>query len=126
VSAALWRIAARSVSFALCLLYLLIFPFHLWGMGALIGVGAVVVTLIGPGDTIITGITTAVVMVVDAISPQRAWTESILRLLDTIVGVVVGVVGTWIGLAVTWPRPDPPARAGGSDGLRHLDIHPPR
>jgi uncharacterized membrane protein YccC len=45
-------------------------------------------------------------MVVAAISRQGAWTEPIPRLLDTIVGMVVGVVGMWIGLAVTWPRPE--------------------
>src|SRR3979490_1331420 len=45
VSAALSRMAATFVSFALCLVYLLIFPFHLWGMATLIGIGAVAVTL---------------------------------------------------------------------------------
>jgi hypothetical protein len=34
VRAALSRMAATSVSFALCLIYLLIFPFHIWGMAA--------------------------------------------------------------------------------------------
>src|SRR5258707_12908805 len=43
VRSALSRMAATSVSFALCLIYLLIFPFHLWGMAALIGIGAIVV-----------------------------------------------------------------------------------
>src|SRR6202451_1710733 len=32
---ALSRMAATTVSFALCLVYLLIFPFHFWGMAAL-------------------------------------------------------------------------------------------
>src|ERR1700729_3185828 len=31
VRAALSRMAATTVSFALCLVYLLIFPFHIWG-----------------------------------------------------------------------------------------------
>src|SRR5271170_5537700 len=58
VSAALSCMAATTVSFALCLVYLLIFPFHVWGMAALIGTGAVVVTIMGrPDDTITTGIT---------------------------------------------------------------------
>jgi hypothetical protein len=62
VRAALSRMAATLVSFALCLVYLLIFPFHLWGMAALIGIGAIVVTMMGrPDDTITTGITIAVV-----------------------------------------------------------------
>src|SRR6202050_4836912 len=65
IRAALSRIAATSVSFALCVVYLSILPFHVWGMGALIGVGAVIVTTMGRSDDIITtGITIAVIMVV--------------------------------------------------------------
>src|SRR5580700_11128407 len=64
VRAALSRMAATSISFALCLVYLLIFPFHVWGMAALIGIGAVIVAIMGrPDDTITTGITVAVVMI---------------------------------------------------------------
>jgi uncharacterized membrane protein YccC len=99
VGAALSRIGATSLSFALCFIYLLFFPFHLWGLATLIGVGAVVMSLLGrPGDVITTGITTAVVMVVAAISPDHAWKQPILRVVDTIVGVAVGVVGAWISL----------------------------
>src|SRR3981081_2767411 len=65
VRAALSRMAATSVSFVLCLVYLLIFPFHVWGMAALIGIGAIIVTTMGrPDDTITTGIMITVVMVV--------------------------------------------------------------
>jgi len=92
VRAALSRLAATSVGFVLCLVYLLIFPFHVWGMAALIGIGAIVVTAMGrPDDTITTGITIAVVMVVAALSPHEAWRQPILRLVDTAVGVTVGV-----------------------------------
>ncbi|HTF67407.1 MAG TPA: FUSC family protein [Edaphobacter sp.] len=83
----------------LCFIYLLFFPFHLWGLATLIGVGAVAMSLLGrPNDIITTGITTAVVMVVAAVSPNHAWKQPILRLVDTIVGVAVGVVGAWISL----------------------------
>jgi uncharacterized YccA/Bax inhibitor family protein len=51
-----------------------------------------------PDDVITTGITTAVVMVVAAISPNHAWMQPILRMVDTIVGVAVGVVGAWLSL----------------------------
>jgi multisubunit Na+/H+ antiporter MnhB subunit len=51
-----------------------------------------------PDEVITTGITTAVVMVVAAISPDHAWKQPILRVVDTIVGVAVGVAGAWIGL----------------------------
>ncbi len=98
VRAALSRMAATSVSFALCLIYLLIFPFHVWGMAALIGIGAIVVTTMGrPDDTITTGITIAVVMVVAALSPHGAWRQPILRLIDTALGVAVGVAAAWLG-----------------------------
>jgi uncharacterized membrane protein YccC len=80
-------------------MHLLFFPFHLWGMAALIGVGAVAMSLLGRPDDIITaGITTAVVMVVAAISPDHAWKQPILRVVDTIVGAAVGVAGAWISL----------------------------
>jgi uncharacterized membrane protein YgaE (UPF0421/DUF939 family) len=54
VGAALSRIAATALSFVLCFVYLLFFPFHLWGMGALIGIGAIVMSLVGRPDGIIT------------------------------------------------------------------------
>jgi uncharacterized membrane protein YccC len=102
VHAALSRMAATSVSFVLCLVYLLIFPFQPWGMATLIGIGAVVMALIGrPEDTVTTGITTAVVMVVAALSPHNAWRQPILRVVDTAVGVVVGVAAAWVGLNAT-------------------------
>jgi uncharacterized membrane protein YgaE (UPF0421/DUF939 family) len=101
VRAALSRMTATSVSFTLCLVYLLIFPFHLWGMAALIGIGAVIVTTMGrPDDTITTGITIAVIMVVAALSPHAAWRQPILRLVDTAVGVAVGIAVAWLGAHV--------------------------
>jgi uncharacterized membrane protein YccC len=96
-SAALSRMAATLLSFALCFVYLLFFPFHIWGMAALIGIGAVAMALLGrPDDIITTGITTAVVIVVAAISPDHAWRQPILRVVDTLVGVTVGAVGARI------------------------------
>jgi uncharacterized membrane protein YgaE (UPF0421/DUF939 family) len=101
VSAALSRMAATLLSFSLCLVYLLVFPFNAWGMAALIGIGAIALTLLGkPEDIITTGITTAVVMVVAGISPQHAWKQPILRLLDTVVGIGVGMAAAWISLSI--------------------------
>src|SRR6202451_414125 len=103
--AALSRIAATSLSFALCFVYLLFFPSEVWGMAALIGIGAVAMSVLDrPEDVITTGITTAVVMVVAAISPDHAWKQPMLRLLDTIVGVAVGVAGAFIGLKSPYRR----------------------
>jgi hypothetical protein len=101
VGAALSRMAATSLSFVLCLVYLLIFPFHAWGMAALIGIGTIALSLLGRSEDIITaGITTAVVMVVAGISPQHAWRQPLLRLVDTLVGVGVGIVAAWISVTI--------------------------
>jgi uncharacterized membrane protein YccC len=92
LSAGFARLIATCVSFALCLLYLLLFPFQVLGMAVLIGVGTVVMMLLGRREDIVTtGITTAVVMVVAAMSPQDAWEQPLLRLIDTIVGIAVGL-----------------------------------
>ena len=107
VRAALSRMAATLLSFVLCLAYLLIFPFHVWGMAALIGIGAIALTLLGRSEDIITtGITTAVVMVVAGISPQYAWKQPILRLVDTAIGIGVGIAAAWISLSIA-SKPNP-------------------
>jgi uncharacterized membrane protein YgaE (UPF0421/DUF939 family) len=101
-NAALSRIAATLLSFVLCLGYLLVFPFHAWAMAVLIGIGTIALILLGRSEDIITtGITTAVVMVVAGISPQHAWIQPILRLVDTVVGIGVGIVAARISLIIT-------------------------
>jgi uncharacterized membrane protein YgaE (UPF0421/DUF939 family) len=96
LSAGIARLIATCVSFALCLLYLLLFPFTPVGMAALIAIGTVVMASLGRRDDIVTvGITTAVVMVVAAMSPTDAWQQPLLRLVDTIVGIAVGVACKW-------------------------------
>jgi uncharacterized membrane protein YccC len=98
LSAGIGRLIATCVSFALCLLYLFIFPFTPVGMAALIGTGTVAITLLGRRDDIVTtGITTAVVMVVAAMSPVDAWHQPLLRLADTVVGIAIGVACKWAG-----------------------------
>jgi uncharacterized membrane protein YgaE (UPF0421/DUF939 family) len=90
------RLIATGISFAPCLAYFLIVPFSPLGMGVVIGVGSIVMILIGRRDDIITtGITTAVVMVAAALSPQQAWHQPLLRLIDTAVGIGVGVSCKW-------------------------------
>lgn len=99
VGGALSRMAATSLSFVLCFVYLLLFPFQVLGMAALIGLGSIVMSVLGrPDDVITTGITTTVVMVVAAISPDHAWKQPLLRMLDTIVGSAVAVAGAWMTL----------------------------
>jgi uncharacterized membrane protein YccC len=71
------------------------------------GLSALAVTLIGrTGDAVTAGVTTAVVLVVAAVSPRDAWVQPILRLADTLVGVAVGVAAAWIGLRLIRPRLD--------------------
>jgi uncharacterized membrane protein YgaE (UPF0421/DUF939 family) len=98
LSAGFARLAATCISFALCQIYLLLFPFTPLGLAALIGIGTLVVTALGRRDDIVTtGITTAVVMVVAAVSPEDAWQQPLLRLADTVVGIAVGVACKWGG-----------------------------
>jgi uncharacterized membrane protein YccC len=105
IAAAVSRISATAVSFVICLVYLIFLPFYPWAMAGLIGVSVLAVTLLGrPGDGVTAGITTAVVMVLAAISPEDAWHQPILRFADTVVGVVVGVAAAWAGLRVIRPR----------------------
>lgn len=95
--AALSRMAATFLGFVLCLFYLLMFPFHVWGMAALIAIGTIVMAMAGrPDETITTGVTVAVVMVIAELSPRGAWSQPILRLVDTTLGVAVGVAAAWL------------------------------
>jgi hypothetical protein len=99
VGAALSRMAATVVSFVLVLIYLLLFPFHPFGLAALIAIGTFVLTVIGRDDLVVTtAITTAVVLVVATLSPHDAWQQPILRLVDTLVGAAIGVAAATLGL----------------------------
>jgi uncharacterized membrane protein YccC len=92
VYAGLARLIATCVSFCLCVFYLALFPFHPIGLAALIGIGTVAMMLLDRREDIITtAITTTVVMVVAAISPHDAWQQPMLRLIDTIIGIAVGI-----------------------------------
>jgi hypothetical protein len=90
-SAAVSRMAATSVSFVLCLIYLIFLPFHIWALALLITAA----------------ITTTVVMVLAAVSPHDAWQQPIFRFADTLIGVVVGVAAATIALRVI-PQPRHP------------------
>jgi uncharacterized membrane protein YgaE (UPF0421/DUF939 family) len=109
LAAALSRMSATLVSFALCLVYLAFLPFHPWALALLIGLSVVIVTLIGrPQDATTAAITTAVIMIVAEVSPHDAWRQPILRLADTVIGVVVGLAAAWIGLrAIRYWAPGP-------------------
>jgi Fusaric acid resistance protein-like len=98
IGAALSRTAATSLSFILCLGYLLLLPFSSSGMALLIGIGVVILILIKrPGEVITTSITTAVVMVVAESAHSMHGVSPILRLFDTLIGISVGTAAVWIG-----------------------------
>jgi uncharacterized membrane protein YccC len=97
LSAGIARLIATCVSFALCLPYLLLFPFTPVGLAILLGIGTLAMALLDRRDIVTTGITTTVVMVVAAMSPNEAWQQPLLRLFDTVVGIALGVACKWIG-----------------------------
>src|SRR5258708_26449019 len=95
LSAGIARLIATCVSFSLCLLYLLLFPFTPVGMAALIAIGTMVMASLGRRDDIVTvGITTVVGMVVAGMSPSDASQQPLLRIVDTLGGIAVGVACT--------------------------------
>jgi len=97
VQAAISRVAATLVSFALCLVYLVFLPFHLWAFALLIGLSALIPMLAGrPGDAATAAITTAVLLALAQLNSHHAWEQPIFRLADTVIGAIVGVAAAWL------------------------------
>ena len=97
--AAMSRAAATFVSFVICFVYLIFFDFSPVGMAVLIGLGVILVTLAGrPQDGMTVAISTAVILVIAGLAKDtQVWQEPLLRLVDTLVGIVIGVaVGTLV------------------------------
>lgn len=116
IAAALSRIAATSISFVLCFVYLLLLPFHVWGLALLVALGALVTRLAGrAGDAATAAITTTVVLVVAEVSPHDAWQQPILRWVDTLIGVVVAIAAWRIAAAASDGRRAALARAHVTD-----------
>jgi uncharacterized YccA/Bax inhibitor family protein len=61
-------------------------------------------------DITTTGITTVVVLVVAALSPIAAWHQPLLRLIDTVVGISVGLSCKWIASYVFFRMVGQPIR----------------
>lgn len=97
LSAGIARLIATFVSFALCMIYLWLLPATIIGMAALIAIAVLLMMLIGRQDEMgLTAITIAVIMIVAADKPQEAELQPILRLVDTVVGIAVGVACKWV------------------------------
>jgi uncharacterized membrane protein YccC len=97
LSASIGRVVATVVSFVLCLMYLLLFPFTAIGLVAVLACGTLVMMVLGRRDEIgLTGVTTAVVMLVAAVDTQDAWQQPLLRLMDTVIGIAVGMSCKWV------------------------------
>jgi uncharacterized membrane protein YgaE (UPF0421/DUF939 family) len=108
VRAGMARFLATCVSFALTFVYLLFFLFSPIGMAVLIGLGTIIVMLLGRReDVVTTGITTTVIMVVAGMGPaSQGWMIPPLRLLETMIGIGVGLGCWWIGtLLLKAPSP---------------------
>jgi uncharacterized membrane protein YgaE (UPF0421/DUF939 family) len=96
LSAGISRLIGTLISVVLCLAYLSLFRASPIGMAILIAIGTIFTTWLDrPGEIGVTAITTAVVMIVAMSEPRDAWQQPLLRLLDTVVGVIVGVVCKW-------------------------------
>jgi uncharacterized membrane protein YccC len=92
------RLLATFVSFLLCQTYLFVARPSAIGMAALILLGTLVLIWLNHEEEILLmAITTIVVMVVSILNPQDALRQPLLRMVDTAVGVAVGVAVTWIG-----------------------------
>ena len=95
-SAAVSRMAGTLVSFVLCEIYLLLFSFHLWAIVVLIALGAFILAMAGrPQDTMPASLATMVVLVITAIDPHHAAQQPFMRLMDTAIGVLIGVAAVW-------------------------------
>jgi uncharacterized membrane protein YgaE (UPF0421/DUF939 family) len=97
LTAGMARLIATFVSFALCLIYLWLLPATIIGMAVLIAIAVLLMMFIGRQDEMgLTAITIAVIMIVAADKPQEAELQPILRLVNTVVGITVGVACKWI------------------------------
>jgi uncharacterized membrane protein YccC len=96
IAAGASRLVATFVSIVLCLTYLYVAPPSAVGMAILLATGALIIILLDRREELITtGITTIVVMAVAMLSPNPR-NQPILRFIDTLVGVGVGVLCNFV------------------------------
>jgi uncharacterized membrane protein YccC len=97
LSAGIARLRATFVSFVLCQIYLSFFPPTAVGMAVIIGTGTLILTALRwRQDIITTAITTIVVVVLAQLDPGTAWYQPVLRFLDTLLGIAIGIACKWL------------------------------
>jgi uncharacterized membrane protein YgaE (UPF0421/DUF939 family) len=97
VAAGISRLIATCVGFVLCFIYIALLPVNAAGIGVLIWLGTLIMMMLERrSDIVTTGITITVVLVVAALDPKHALEQPALRLLDTIVGIGVGMLLKWV------------------------------
>jgi uncharacterized membrane protein YccC len=96
LSAGIARLSATCVSFAICSLYLSFVSPSAVGIPILVAAGTLAMIASRRSEDIVTtAITTIVVMVVAIINPEHARHQPLLRFLDTVTGIGVGVSFKW-------------------------------
>jgi len=97
LSAGMARLTTTFVSVALCLIYLWLLPATIVGMAVLIAIGVLLMFLVGRPDEVgLTAITIAVIMIVAANDQLHPQLQPVLRLVDTVAGITVGVACKWV------------------------------
>lgn len=92
LTASLGRLTATAASCVLCLALLSFTPPSALGMSMILTAGTVLLIAINLRDDIVTmAITTIVIMVVALISPADGKIQPVLRFIDTVVGIAVGL-----------------------------------
>jgi uncharacterized membrane protein YccC len=94
VTAAWSRSIATLLGFLLCLVYLLVAPFHPWSLAALIGISALILPLMGrPGDVVTAAIT---------ITWSWSWQPSAPTTPGNSPSSAWSAIGVAIGFATAW------------------------
>jgi uncharacterized membrane protein YccC len=91
------RMTATLISSGLCFAYLLVWPFTVWAIALIVGVGVVILAAVGlQAETVTTSITTAVVLVVAGLDGSaHGWEDPLIRIVTTAIGGLVGVAAAW-------------------------------
>lgn len=96
LSASLSRLIATAVSCVLCWALMVFVRPTPVGMAVVLVVGTLMLIALNLRDDVITmAITTLVVMVVAIMSPENGRIQPLLRFIDTVVGIAVGLTCVW-------------------------------